>query len=65
MKRLREWLLDMVDMRIWPPTHNDPRIKGPQPCILTRQQWDAIERMRRERENEESGGDVVAQATDD
>ena len=65
MKRLREWLQDMAGMRIWPLSHNDPRIKGHQPRILTQQQWDAIERMRRERENEESGNDVEAQATND
>ena len=65
MNCLEEWLLGLAGMRIWPPTHNDPRIKGPQPRILTRQQWEAMERMRRERENEESGNDVEAQSTND
>ena len=49
----KEWLLDLGGMKIWPPTHNDPRIKGPQPRILTRRQWEAMEKMRQERENEE------------
>lgn len=65
MNCLEEWLLGLGGMRIWPPTHKDPRIKGPQPRILTRQQWEAMERMRRERENEESGNDVEAQSTND
>ncbi len=65
MNRLTKWLIELDGMKIWPPTHNDPRIKGPQPRILTRRQWEAMEKMRRERENEESGNDVEAQATND
>ena len=52
-RAFREWLLNICGYRIWPPTHNDPRIKGPQPRILTRRQWEAMEKMCRERE---SGG---------
>ena len=44
----REWLLNICGYRIGPPTHDDPRIKGPPPRILTRRQWEAIETMRRE-----------------
>ena len=52
-KPFREWLLNLCGYEIWPPTHNDPRIKGPQPRILTKRQWEAMEKMRQERENEE------------
>ena len=52
-KPFREWLLNICGYRIWPPTHNDPRIKGPQPRILTRRQWEAMEKMCRERESGE------------
>ena len=31
---------------IWPPTHDDPRVKGPQPHILSRRQQEALEKMR-------------------
>jgi len=34
--------------RIWPPSHNDPRIKGPQPRILSYEA--ALEIRRRQRE---------------
>ncbi|MBR4170513.1 MAG: hypothetical protein IKR48_02555 [Kiritimatiellae bacterium] len=47
MNRLKEWLLGMAGMKIWPPTHDDPRIQGPQPRILTRRQHAAMEKMRR------------------
>ena len=35
--------------RIWPPTHNDPRIKGPQPRLVTREQYERLMKMREER----------------
>jgi hypothetical protein len=63
MNRFKEWLLELGGMKIWPPTHNDPRIKGPQPRILTKRQWEAMEKMHRERE--ESGIEVVAHVTND
>ena len=50
-KPFREWLLNLCGYEIWPPTHNDPRIKGPQPRIITRRQWEAMEKTRREWEN--------------
>ena len=59
-KPFREWLLNICGYEIWPPMHNDPRIKGPQPRIITRRQWEAIKKMRRE--IEESGNDVVSHA---
>ena len=52
-KPFRERLLELAGFKIWPPTHNDPRIKGPQPRIITKRQWEAMEKMRQERENDE------------
>ena len=46
-KPFREWLLNLCGYEIWPPTHNDPRIKGPQPRILTRRQWVALKGIQR------------------
>ena len=51
-KPFREWLLNLCGYEIWPPTHNDPRIKGPQPRILTSRQREAMEKTRREWEND-------------
>ena len=39
-RRIEKWLKEHP--------HNDPRIQGPQPRILTRRQWEAMEKMRRE-----------------
>ena len=58
IKPFREWLLSLCGYEIWPPTHNDPRIEGPQPRILTRRQWEAMEKIRRERES--GGMDILA-----
>ena len=49
-KPFREWLLNVCGYEIWPPTHCDPFIKGPRPRILTRRQWEAMEKIRREKE---------------
>ena len=46
-KPFREWLLNLCGYEIWPPTHNDPRINGPQPRIITRRQREAMEKLRR------------------
>lgn len=54
---LTEKLLELCGYKIWPPTHNDPTIKGPPPRILSRRQWEAIEKMRKE--NECDGEDAV------
>ncbi len=56
-KPFREWLLELAGFKIWPPTHNDPSIKGPQPRILTKRQWEAMEKMRRETEGTEVSSD--------
>jgi len=45
MSSFREWLLNICGYRIWPPTHNNPRINGPQPRILTKRQWEAMQKM--------------------
>ena len=42
--------------RTWPPTHNDPRIKGPQPRILSFEA--ALEIRRRQREAQKNGDDT-------
>ena len=49
MNLFHETLLELCGCKIWPPTHDDPRVKGPQPRILTKQQWDAMEKMRKEK----------------
>ena len=46
-KTFREKLLNLCGYEIWPPTHNDPRIKGPQPRIITKRQADALREMSR------------------
>ena len=45
---LSEKILNLCGYEIWPPTHNDPHIKGPQPRIISKRQWEAMEKMRRE-----------------
>ena len=47
-KPLREKLMNMCGMYWWPPTHNDPRIKGPQPRLVTREQYERLMKMREE-----------------
>lgn len=46
-KSFGEWLLNMCGYEFWPPTHSDPRIKGPRPRIITRRQREAMEKLRR------------------
>ena len=41
-KPFREWLLNLCGYEIWPPTHNDPFIKGPHPRIITSRQAAAL-----------------------
>lgn len=54
---LSEKLLELCGYKIWPPTHNDPTIKGPPPRILSRRQWESMEKLRKE--NECDGADAV------
>lgn len=44
-KPFRERLLELAGFKIWPSMHNGPRIKGPQPRILTKRQWEAMKKM--------------------
>ena len=50
---LREKILNLCGYEIWPPTHGDPRIKGPQPRIITRKQAEAIRKMAKDQESED------------
>ena len=54
---LFEKILNLCGHEIWPPTHNDPRIKGPQPRIITKRQKEWIEKI--QRENPSDGVDTV------
>ncbi len=42
---LFEWLLTLCGYNIWPKTHNDPRIKGPPPRVLTSEQVKEMEKF--------------------
>ena len=48
--RLTEKLLELCGCKIWPPTHDDPTVKGPQPRILSRCQREAIGNCKKEDE---------------
>ena len=48
MYRFRQLLLELCGYKIWPPHCDDPGYKGPPPRILTRRQWEAMEKMCRE-----------------
>ena len=52
-KSFKDRLLNLFGYEIWPPTHNDPTIKGPPPRILSRRQREALEKMRREKEEDD------------
>ena len=49
--------MNMCGMYWWPPTHNDPRVKGPQPRLVTREQYERLMKMR-----EEHGDDDIPSA---
>lgn len=51
-KPFREWLLNICGYEIWPPTHNDPRIQGPQPRIISKRQADALRAFAEANKNE-------------
>ena len=47
--RLEQRVTEAVDgMLWWPTTHNDPRIEGPQPRLVTREQYERLMKMREE-----------------
>jgi len=50
--------------RIWSPSHNDPRIKGPQPRILSYEAALEIRRRQREAENDGDTPSVVRREGD-
>jgi hypothetical protein len=54
---LSEKLLNLGGYEIWPPNSGDPRIKGPQPRIITKRQKEWIEKI--QRENPSDGVDSV------
>ena len=43
-------LLERLTGMVWWPRYRDPRIKGPQPRIITVEQAEAMERHRKEME---------------
>lgn len=47
-KRFGEMLLNACGLYWWPPTHNDPKIKGPQPRIVTRKQYEQLMKLQKE-----------------
>jgi len=55
-KPFREWLLNLCGYEIWPPTHNNPFIRGPQPRIITKRQRESMEKMRLEHDKMNEGG---------
>ena len=57
-KPLREKLMNMCGMYWWPPTHNDPRVKGPPPRLISREQYERLMKMREEH-GEEDGPSAV------
>lgn len=50
-------MLELTGHEIWPPTHGDPTVKGPQPRIITKRQKEWIEKI--QRENPSDGVDSV------
>lgn len=52
-----EKILNLCGYEIWPPTHGDPRIKGPQPRIISKRQKERLEKL--QRENPSDGIDTV------
>ena len=46
-------LLERLTGMVWWPRNRDPRIRGPQPRLITVEQAEAMERRRKEREEYE------------
>ena len=46
-------LLERLTGMVWWPRNRDPRIKGPQPRLITVEQAEAMERHRKEMEEDE------------
>ncbi len=45
-KSIGEKLMNMTGYYWWPPKSDDPTVKGPQPHLITRKQYEAIMKMR-------------------
>ena len=55
-------LIERLTGMVWWPRNRDPRIKGPQPRLITIEQAEAMERRRKEMEEyekEEMGREVA------
>ena len=61
---LAKKILNLCGHEIWPPTHGDPRIKGPQPRIIAKRQKEWLEKLQRENPGDgvdsvvRNGGDI-------
>ena len=60
-KSCGEKLLNACGLYWWPPAHNDPRIKGPQPRIVTRRQYEQLMKLRNQSEDETTAPDCKPQ----
>ena len=65
MRSFSKWLLELCGLKIWPTTHDDLRVKGPPPRILTHRQWEAMDKMQRSDPHErESATEGIKDETD-
>ena len=56
VKTWKEKMLELMGFKIWPPTHGDPRIKGPQPRIVTRKAYERLMKSLDEADGQEAAG---------
>ncbi len=56
MKIWKEKMLELMGFKIWPPTHGDPRINGPQPRIVTRKAYEQLMKSLDEVDGQEAAG---------
>ena len=56
MKAWKEKMLELMGFKIWPPTHDDPRINGPQPRIVTRKAYEQLMKSLDEVDGSEAAG---------
>ncbi len=60
-KPFLEQLLRLAGLYWWPPVHNDPKVKGPQPRLVTRAQYEAL-RKRQDASGPEAGEGAAGSA---
>ena len=60
-KPFLEQLLRLAGLYWWPPVHNDPKVKGPQPRLVTRAQYEAL-RKRLDASGPEAGEGAAGSA---